>query len=575
VTGGSRDARSLAAVLDELIALPAAILDAAARADLRAARERLLAGRFNLVVLGEFKRGKSTLLNAILGRAVLPTGVVPLTSAVTVLRHGADERLTVCFTDGRRAILRVDELPRYVTEEANPANVLGVERTILDLPSDLLARGLQLVDTPGIGSIHVHNTEAAQSSLPRIDTALLVFGADQPVTAAERDFVTEVAARVPRILVAVNRIDTLEPAERDNAMAFVREALASALGGTRVEVFAVSARTGEGIAQLRDRLATMVRTEGDELVRRSVSRLAAAAAAAAAQAAAFEVHALELPAAELARRAERFDARIAALAEARAQARHLLQGEIGQIVSELVDRPLLAYAREHGPAMRDELRAHANELQAPPRELARRMDAWVDDRISAEFEALCPRLEDTVTARLEDVERRQIHRVEAILDEVERIATDTFGARRRAPLPQTGLVHPSRFTFKLRDVEHMVDRLVAGTRMLAPGALGRRLVVGDAETRLIAMLDRHAGRLRAELAERVWQAGRAFDRELATAVDVAIAAIREAVERTAAERRAGEEQTSARIAELRALHARCAALGAQVGDTPARDAPAA
>ena len=71
------------------------------RRHLAAARARVAEDRFNLVVLGEFKRGKSTLINALLRRNVLPTGVVPLTSVVTTIAAGEDDRLRIYFEDGR------------------------------------------------------------------------------------------------------------------------------------------------------------------------------------------------------------------------------------------------------------------------------------------------------------------------------------------------------------------------------------------------------------------------------------------------------------------------------------------
>ena len=74
--------------LDELLSLAEGLLAETPRRHLAAARTRVAEDRFNLVVLGEFKRGKSTLINALLERNVLPTGVVPLTSVVTTIAAG-------------------------------------------------------------------------------------------------------------------------------------------------------------------------------------------------------------------------------------------------------------------------------------------------------------------------------------------------------------------------------------------------------------------------------------------------------------------------------------------------------
>jgi ribosome biogenesis GTPase A len=109
---------------------------------------RLQALVLEVAVVGEFKRGKSSLINALLGRQVLPVGVLPLTAIPTVL-EGGEEGLLVEYADGRREQHPLDQLARFVTEDANPANTLGVTRVTARLHAPLLDDGVRLVDTPG------------------------------------------------------------------------------------------------------------------------------------------------------------------------------------------------------------------------------------------------------------------------------------------------------------------------------------------------------------------------------------------------------------------------------------------
>ncbi len=110
------DARSgILAALDELLSLAASMAAGDAHGNLAAARARVAEDRFNLVVLGEFKRGKSTLINALLERDVLPLGVVPLTSVVTAIGAGVRDRLIIHYTDGREQERPLAELAAYVT----------------------------------------------------------------------------------------------------------------------------------------------------------------------------------------------------------------------------------------------------------------------------------------------------------------------------------------------------------------------------------------------------------------------------------------------------------------------------
>ena len=136
----------------------------AARAE-RVAK-RLAEGRFHVMVVGEFKRGKSTLVNALLGVEVLPTGVLPLTAVMTEVVHGDEARSRRGF-DGVSFGIGLDELADYVTEAGNPGNERGVERVEVRVPASVLASGVVLVDTPGLGSIHLHNTEVGRRRCSR------------------------------------------------------------------------------------------------------------------------------------------------------------------------------------------------------------------------------------------------------------------------------------------------------------------------------------------------------------------------------------------------------------------------
>src|SRR3989339_1221102 len=82
--------------------------------------DKLRQNRFNLVILGAFKRGKSTLINALLGEPILPTAIVPLTSVVTVLGYGEQLNIEVIFQNEARRKISHPELVDYITEKGNP-----------------------------------------------------------------------------------------------------------------------------------------------------------------------------------------------------------------------------------------------------------------------------------------------------------------------------------------------------------------------------------------------------------------------------------------------------------------------
>jgi len=206
---------------------------------------RLAEDRFTLAVLGQFKRGKSSLINAVIGRDLLPTGVLPLTSAITVLRYGPQERLVVHregFTFPEEA--PVWRLAEYVTEKGNPANRKKVKEACLELPLAFLRRGLEFVDTPGVGSAIEANTATTYAFLPRCDAVLFVTSVDTPLTKIEIDFLGRIREHVRKVFFVVNKTDLLEDGERDDVLRFVVKTLSGLTGQEASRVFPISCRRG-------------------------------------------------------------------------------------------------------------------------------------------------------------------------------------------------------------------------------------------------------------------------------------------------------------------------------------------
>ncbi len=210
-------------------------------------------GRFHLAVLGQFKRGKSTLLNALTGEPILPIGVVPLTSVPTFIQYGEVAKIVIQYQGDRPAdeftgastAERSAFLADFVTEKANPKNKLGVAEVQVYLPAPILAGGVVFIDTPGVGSTYRHNTLTTLNFLEQCDAALFLVSADPPITEAELAFLRQVNEKVPRLFFVLNKIDYLNEKELEEALDFYKRILSEELGCDRDHpVFCVSARKG-------------------------------------------------------------------------------------------------------------------------------------------------------------------------------------------------------------------------------------------------------------------------------------------------------------------------------------------
>lgn len=202
---------------------------------------RVSEGRFYVACVGQFKRGKSTLLNALVGHAVVPTGFIPVTAVPTVIRFGDRLHARVRMKDGTWHDIGMSDLKEYVTEELNPENKKGVEGAEVFVPSALLASGMCFVDTPGLGSVFTGNTATTQAFIPHIDAALVVVGADPPIAGEELVLVEAVGKQVQDLILVINKADRTSDAERAAAVKFTREILEKRLHRPIGDVFEISA----------------------------------------------------------------------------------------------------------------------------------------------------------------------------------------------------------------------------------------------------------------------------------------------------------------------------------------------
>ena len=213
------------------------------QADSRDLLTRLAEDQFNLMVVGRFSRGKSTLMNAILGGAHLPTGIVPLTSVITTVRYGSRPQVVLHFRDsGLNREVSLSELAEYITQQGNPGNTRRIAWAEIQLPVEILRRGLFFVDTPGLGSPIIENTLTTERFLPQADAFVLVTSFESPLSEEEGRILERVRNTDKKLFVLLNKLDTVTPEERLQARQFVTEQLESLLGREVRELYSISAR---------------------------------------------------------------------------------------------------------------------------------------------------------------------------------------------------------------------------------------------------------------------------------------------------------------------------------------------
>jgi hypothetical protein len=184
-------------------------------ARLRQAKERLLADHVRVLVAGEFKKGKSMLVNGLVGAPVCPVLDDLSTAVPTVVTYAETPEVTlVRALDGagtgtitERTTVSLDDIARYATEQGNPGNRERLSQLEIGLPRAVLAGGLVLVDTPGVGGLNSVQAAATAATLPGADAVLLVSDASQEYTAPELEFLRQAVAVCPNVACVLTKTD--------------------------------------------------------------------------------------------------------------------------------------------------------------------------------------------------------------------------------------------------------------------------------------------------------------------------------------------------------------------------------
>ena len=540
-------------------------------AEAAALTERLVEGRFFVACVGQFKRGKSTLLNALVGDPILPTGVAPVTTVVTLLRHGPRRTARVRLAGADWREIDPAELADYVTEAQNPENEKGVDAVEVFLPSPLLASGMCLVDTPGIGSVFAGNTQVTREFVPHVDAALVVLGADPPISGEELALVQEVTRHTAHLVLVLNKADRLSAAERAEARWFTERVLAERLSVLPGPVFEISAIERLGGEPTRDwtalehTLETLARESGRTLVRaaaeRGVQRLADRL-----------LHALDAHRAALVRPLEESERRVGALRQAVAEAeralndlsplftgeqerltraldaerRRFLTEALPQATRELAQRVTATEGHRRG-----KLRARAIEHA---REVARkRVETWRRD-----LEPRAETLYRQATARFVELVNGFLARLRA--------AGDPALAGLPAALgPETAFRAPRHFYFadllvvaSARPIGWLATRLAPRRAALAAA---RR----DAHAYLERLVTTNGARVTNDLVDRVVESRRQLEAEIGGLLREMVTAAEHALAQARTRQQAGAGAVQAELERLDALRRRIEAIRANVG----------
>jgi GTP-binding protein EngB required for normal cell division len=179
----------------------------------------------DVVILGQFKAGKTSFINSLIGSDALPVGVIPVTTVITRItrvQYGERERAIVTCLDGRKTEIPLDMLEEYISEAKNPANQKNVAVVDIELPLFEHYHGLRFVDTPGLGSAFKYNTATSEEWLPRVGAAIVAISADRPLSENDLLLLRELMQYTPEIILLLTKCDLLSKDHQNEVVNFLR-----------------------------------------------------------------------------------------------------------------------------------------------------------------------------------------------------------------------------------------------------------------------------------------------------------------------------------------------------------------
>jgi hypothetical protein len=408
-------------------------------------RERLHNGRLQIAVLGQFKRGKSTFVNALLGAPILPTAVVPLTAIPTFISWSSEPLVQVKFSNGQSSesfaaseVAAIREiLSRFVTEEANPKNHLHVERVDLFYPAAILRDGTVLIDTPGIGSTLTHNTETALRVLPECDASLFIISADPPITESELAYLRRLKPQIGRTFFVLNKIDYLTADEQIVAEDFLRRVLIDeSLNEPDAPIFRVSARSGlaaklegnhdalkkSGITAVEAHLERYLANQKMESLIEAIKLKAADIVSQTRTELQLRTRALSMPLEQLEQKSSEFSRTLRSIEAQRLVVSDLLSGDRRRLLSELEKR----IEGLRGIMLLKLARIIDDSLSQDHAALEKHVKAAVSAALEELFSGAAAEFVQTFSREARDILLDHKLRVDGLIDDIRRTAAEMF-----------------------------------------------------------------------------------------------------------------------------------------------------
>lgn len=538
---------------------------------------------FYLAILGLFKRGKSTLINALLGQAILPTGVIPATSVITRIRYGDQLAAKITFDDASEKQVPVDDLAQYVTEAGNPDNEKKVAIADVFVPAPILKDGMVLIDTPGVGSTHLRGTKVTLQFLDRVDFSVFVLAVDPPVGQQELQLLSSLTSRSNKVLFVLNKIDYVDSASLEESTQYCRKILSEQLGAgfsVQLKIYPLSAKyalegrlrnnarqvESSGIETLEAALTQSLLREKQKLILESTSNKLQKAASDLKFYVQLRIRGLTTPAEKFAQLRLEFEGRLELIQRRKHELFYVVECRAKEIVA-MLDEDLAVFKKGHESTLMEGIEACADEAfrteKMNSRQAVSRVEGFLRKALIETYSEFIRSEDQRIENSLQRLVSGANEEMNTLIGDVNHQAEELFGFQ-----TERAALTPS-LNFKTRFYYHLDPIFLTGVsfsdgeiaewlpKAFAKGILKRRI-----EERVRDEFDKNGGRIRYDyFVTRINQALLNLKRDVNQALDASIQTAQRAVQQTEDLQVKSELEVSSTVAELKTMLAELECLG--------------
>ncbi|MGC8502784.1 MAG: dynamin family protein [Desulfurella sp.] len=503
---------------------------------LNAIENKIQTKQFNLVVIGQFKRGKSTLINALIGKDILPSSVLPLTSIVTIINFG-EQKAVVCFKDGLCKTIELSDISFFVTEKYNPNNKLNVEYVEVFYPAEFLKNSVRIIDTPGIGSVYEHNSDCSYQFLPKADASLFVLSPDPPITQAEIEFLKDASKYIDKFFFLLNKIDNFKPSELREIIDFNSSILEN-LFSKKVYIIPISAKLAleakleanqqkqqqSNIQELYDRLEEFIKKEQSNVfwvsIINNIIRYTD-----------MQLNFFKINLASLSMSKAKLEEKIKVFEDSLVKLEvddyiYWLENKTKGVINVL-DEDIDDLKKNQLPKLTAKINDYFNTLKISSTSmLNEQLKTYLQEQIEEIFSAFLQSENQKIGKLIGEIYNNLTAKVNTLIDSIIKTAEEVFEVKLSKLAQTKQLTEKSEFYFLIKEQPGALNIMGDFFKSKMPLFLGKKIIYKSIGERSIELFDRHCGRLRFDFVKRIKETSEKFKFEVENKLAQSIDAIK-------------------------------------------------